>query len=583
MRRLRSPWRVHRPSTGGPLRRRLLPAAQLDLARSESSFPPKPKPKPFELSPLILDLDAEDSPFVRAYTALDEAHQVAKWARRPPPHRPSRPLLERQQQQQQQHAAAATPYSPWRVSDADVATVALLGRADTPELAALLAALGAPPGAARDAPVAMAYLRHAQRRSRAGPDDTTMGTERGGWARPRGARSAGGYEHLAEAMRSFPPPTLGEIRRVVAAATTTAAGYRAVAGAGADIARAVERTRALLDDDGGGGGGSGAREVVGMVGNAAFALGGAGVPLGEPLCGLGLEAAARARSEPAVRTFLALGWCEGWYRPGAEGYALGGIEKVLALFLRELNAGGAAAEETLLGAPATVTVRATLFGLLTGADFVGPPPVLGPQSTSAAAAAAEAAPLPSFRATLGQDVTRSYVFYLHLLGELGAVRTLWHEWRAFDGLKIRNTTTTDTTTTGADGEAQSQQPAPPPPAFKDNLFASAMVLAAPSLLRTRAETEPEAAAAALQATGQYAADAVLDLRAILARENTPTTAARHTGGGAGGDGLLARMIDPSFHAALRDRVVRALAKDDVAEAMAALQAVLGRVHGEMDV
>lgn len=503
---------------------------------------------PFELSDLVLDLDAEDSKYVRDFTEEDRRKLSAQWMRPQQPSETSADSGPRQpvprangiSRAEKPRRLQTDPYSPWRVTDFDVLKTAVLGFADTNELQTLLQMGGAPFRARSDGSLAMSYLRHSQRTAPAPTDPKP--------------------EYIAEAVSRFPsPPSFREIRRIVAHALGSKAGCQAIVEAGPAIARALVRAGALDDElplprhlppesqqkhqqkrpdrtsppll----------RKTVFMLNNVALALESRGLEMDEALCSLGLVAAARDFDEAAISRFLMLGvgGKAGYFRPGSEKYAPAAIQQALDMFIRSLKAtdeqeshglqGTAAVRAQLPGAKLSGAVaRSTLFSLLTGRQYLG------------------TALQTSFRSTIG-DVSQAYIVYLHLLGELGAARVIWHEWRLFDKLSTRI------------DKAESLL------ALKEKLFSSAMTLAAPSI-RAQALSR---AGQLLEGTGNYIDDSFLDLKVIS------TKAYYQTGESDQPDELTwTHMIDPESDESFRRRLVDAIREPDITKSLRASHEVL---------
>ncbi len=525
MRRLGSVW-----STKGLARETPTPwqpRRASHLSRQLQTRAPLRNPFPTDLIPdVVLDLDAEDHPHVRQYDDLDEAAEVAKWSENPQVEAIAGRLETFSREVAQADARmkdTASAFGPWRVTDRDILSVALRGGASPAGSAAtdeesgpgnasigqVLFRNGIPPRVTRDDSNTIQFMLHRQE-----------------IAERREFQSS---EEFTSALENC--QTLSEIRRFVSQASRTGAGCDTVSRCAVAISRQLSPFLQGPEEEH-------VVAVLKLVNNATLNLESRNLSIGQPLCYVGLLASSKAFQLPAVQRYLRIGLDADYFHMKDNTPVPAAAEPLtesLSAILKSLQTPpqqGKSDRPNRLARPAGT--RSAVFGLLTGGSLTA------------------SARQPSVRSTMAgpESFTAARHVYLALLGELGALRTLWHEchWVS-DGQPWRKVDT--------------------------DALATAVVRYA--LDKKRDQHMPQNAAYGWTATGRYEEDVLLDLQSISSRDavrprsaaGTPLDLQEHATAE-----LLAIpgavLADGGFRAA----VARAFDRDQIRDAMEDLQTLV---------
>lgn len=376
------------------------------------------RPVMVELPDVVLDLDAEDSPYVRPFDRREAARQTAKWR-----HDPMVPEVEQLAEQlradilsdglKMRHMLAAR-HHPLTISDHDVLSVALLGGNSTPSLPAdgeaaddaarrfnallqirykSMRANGIPQRIlARDPNTIIHFMLHRQKLVSASQETASVTT--GSDANTSATTFEESVQHGTN---------LGHLQRLCS--NNLSSGHEDISLAAMDhIARTLEKfkdskTKHLT------------RQALKFVNNFTMRRLSANAELSPSMSLVGLVMAANLRLLPAVMQYLHICLSQGFIgTPQDEPETLGVIGQGI---LETLEKGDGLARGT----------RPELFTLLTGRALAGSavqPALFGSRVSSSA------------------DDPHTYHVYVQLLGQLGAWRLLWHSWKRGSSERMRN-------------------------------------------------------------------------------------------------------------------------------------------------
>jgi hypothetical protein len=359
----------------------------------------------YEIPNLLLDLDAWEAQNVRVYGAEDKAIQKKKW-KSPNPDVAARRVEEFMQtvskSEELLKSMQNAPFSPWRLTDYDLFSATLQGpllpvQQTLEDGAGDSTATNASPTSLR--PSAKSILDVVERNGiprRIYEDSNRLLPWLMHWQTETSGNSSSNSQALLSALQQL--SSVNELRRLVARLVQTDKGCKLVAKVSDKIALTCSRLTAGNEST-----------ALPFLNNLRIALRAHNVQLGAPLCNLGLLASAQAFELQALREFLAIGLMEGYWKatPAEE---LSSLSTALSYLLRHLihrpsMPSGQASHDF------TAEDRRLLFSVLTG------------WSNEASE------PLPSFRRALPPTTkgSEAFYFYIHLLAELGALRTLCQE------------------------------------------------------------------------------------------------------------------------------------------------------------
>ncbi|TPX10868.1 uncharacterized protein E0L32_008257 [Thyridium curvatum] len=350
----------------------------------------------FELPNIVLDLDAEDNPHVRPYNDADEEAQVAKWSSNPD----HASLLLRQRSfsseaHQAKRILTSTVHNPtpWRVTDQDLLSAALLS--STPSASTTSGLQN--PAAVFDQLLYYNGVAHRMSNDGAKMVHTLL-------HRQSIARELDHELHEPEYRKALMGCNgFEQVRRMLTELLQTSDGCLLLSRCARDVR---QRLAVFLEDKSK----DYVSKILVLLNNISSTFAAKSVPLPLPLCGIGLQAASIAGELAAVQRYLGTALEEGINGQAKERRTT--ATRVVGPALETLLRNTRDRDPSALQAACKGT-RTDLYTLLTGRSLSG------------------CAIKPSFRATLwplnyGSSV---YAPYLALLGELGAVRTLWHEYR----------------------------------------------------------------------------------------------------------------------------------------------------------
>ncbi|KAG8165912.1 hypothetical protein KVR01_004464 [Diaporthe batatas] len=379
----------------------------------------------FDLPLVVLDLDAEDSPHVRPFNKKDAAEQTAKWA-----HDPILPEVEKRVDQLEEAIVKdrgkmdrmlAARYSPYKISDLDVLSVALCGSdgavSSQVDRAATAVDQGIPgriPGRdvllggrnkalnengipqrilAGDANTIIRFMLHRQRQAPASPETASASVD---------VDAPEAFETAVKDCKS-----LNQLKRLCA--HVFAPGHEALTPTSMDcIARWFTDGR-LKKTSGGH-----REDSLKFINNLTMRQLSGNTSLSPALSRVGLALAAKMALLPAIIQYLHICLSQGFIggsiqdKPATLGVISEGI-------LQALDQGDGSARGT----------RPELFTLLTGRPCAGStvqPSLFGSSIRSTA------------------DDYDTHRFYVQLLGQLGAHRLLWHSWKQSAETEMRQYT-----------------------------------------------------------------------------------------------------------------------------------------------
>lgn len=364
----------------------------------------------FELPDVVLDLDAEDSPYVRPFNEQDAAQQKAKWG-----YDPIIPEVEKRVRELDadiikdgitMRQMLAARHDPFKISDHDVLSVALLGGdvgasslADgeskdqgDPRRNALLKSRGHAMHAngipqrilEGDANTIVHFMLHRQKLASASHETASASTE-------SDAKTASDtFQTAVERCKS-----IVQLERLCSSSLLS--GHEDITATSMDhVARRLEKlkTGSGLDQQ--------TSHALKLVNNLTMRRLSANADLSPSMSRLGLVMAANLRLLPAIMQYLHICLSQGFIGNSQDkSETLGVIGQGI---LETLEQGDGSARGT----------RPELFTLVTGRTVAG--------------SAVQPALFGSSVSSRKEDPHTHHI-YVQLLGQLGAYRLLWHSWK----------------------------------------------------------------------------------------------------------------------------------------------------------
>ncbi|KAL1849371.1 hypothetical protein Daus18300_013302 [Diaporthe australafricana] len=397
-------------STMGSQKRSIMeryPRGEL-IGRHPSRRPRKKKQLAFEMPDVVLDLDAEDSPHVRPFDAQDEAEQKVKWGFNPVvpevEERVSELTTDMLTDGTRMRQMLAARHHPFKISDHDVLSVALLGGDATAPLPAdgeavdegarrhntllqsrnrALQLNGIPERIqARDPNTIIHFMLHRQQLASASQSSASTSAQ----AKTTGSDT---FERAVHRCKSH-----AQLERLCSSSMSS--GHGAISPASLNYIADVLETPGKLFY------GSNTQQVLKFVNNFTMRQLSTNTGLNSRLSLLGLLMAANLRLLPAVMQYLHICLSQGFI-----GNAQDKPETLSAVgdgILKALEQGQGLARG----------VRPELFTLLTGrtlAVSTVQPALFGSSVVSS------------------EEDPHTHPIYVQILGQLGAFRLLWHSWR----------------------------------------------------------------------------------------------------------------------------------------------------------
>ncbi|KAH7170432.1 hypothetical protein EDB81DRAFT_775426 [Dactylonectria macrodidyma] len=422
------------------------------INRHGRSKPKQPKPSElFEVSDLLLDLEDIDSPHVRPVTEDDEARLRAVSAVNPAHERlKARLAVAEEQINRSRHKAfeiSSKPANAWRLTSHDILSVALRGAPVTPLVGldeqaqpkvagALTAAEELDPRKGQD-------TLHTVCSENGIPENGLKDDERVlQWLKFR--QSSLQREH--QQMPGPPSPnqfvvalkeqnSIASIRRLVSSSLSSGLSAtffqppprhsgqkpgRSQPDLSLKVREACGNVLDQLQPDH-----PGCLETMTFLGNLRQRLSEDGVHLGLPLCGLGLRLSASIANSDATLEYLMAGFKHDIWTQMPQA-TMADVLFAFETYSRHLT--------TPTEAPLDVSSRETLFQILTG---VGEASEVSPESfRSLALFYLETSPSGE-----RSEAAAAWKAYISILGQLGAVATLWKEWHLMGGGHERKTQT----------------------------------------------------------------------------------------------------------------------------------------------
>lgn len=425
----------------------------------------------FEFPEVVLDLDAEDSPHVRPVNEADWQREIDKHAVNPAVEAAAERVAQFEQESQEAYelmrSTANERLSMWQVSDMDVISVAIRGaprnevsldastsqdeQRQMEELSKVLRHNGITDRImSQDDAKVIHFMMHRQNLAQSvNPFSSKMEAE-------KSSTTTGEVQVLKTALSRC---GFYQMRRLVFRLAQSESGCHLLSQCGEQISKVCRQSQ----QDGM------AEEVLIFVNDFTSNLQSRGLNIDEALCVAGLQASTIAAEAPAALRYIGLSQEIGY---GLSNFSATDLQTALEGLLGTYS--GTQVEPERTGWQAGH--RPEAFSLLTGrgvASFV---------------------PQASLRARIGESMSfiRAYKSYVVLLGELGALRLLWHEWQILK-------------TSKGQLAAEMQRGA------KHLLFANALAHCATSLQSRRVPFVQEDYTTQ---TGDYAKDAALDLQCI---------------------------------------------------------------------
>lgn len=380
----------------------------------------------FELPDVVLDLDAEDSPYVRPFNEQDAVQQRAKWG-----YNPVIPEVEKRVQDlgatiskdgERMRQMLAARHDPFKISDHDLLSIALLGgneSADSPSTntSSLADSEAADSGARRrrallesrdramiangipqrilagDANTIIHFMLHRQKLASASHETASASNESDANSSDTFEGAVDGCENTVQLERLF--------------SNSLSSGQGSISAASMDhIARRLEDSQdgASTDD-------THAQHALKVVNNITMRRLAANADLSPSLSLVGLVRAANLCLLPAIMQYLHICLSQGFIgKPQDKPETIGAVGQGI---LKALEHGQGSARGT----------RPELFTLLTGRTLSGSavqPSLFGSSVSSS-----------------GEDPHTHHI-YVHLLGQLGAYRLLWHSWKRCTEERVRH-------------------------------------------------------------------------------------------------------------------------------------------------
>ncbi|KAF5023988.1 hypothetical protein F66182_3934 [Fusarium sp. NRRL 66182] len=392
-----------------------------------------PKAKPpkerdyFQINDILLDLDDYFSKAVRQSTEEDESQALKKWSQDPKRQQLQSKLqkLENELDWSRLKAfeMASKPTNSWRLGSHDILSAALGAPSPAPLIASPDGQTGSPTAETQSDILHLVCAENGIS-GRAEHNDSLLLS----WlqSRTRLSKAVESFKHLplppvqsqlAAALKDQNSVT--SIRRLLSHSLSSHPddiSFRQPLTSRSsptqnDMSSTVRDAcvRVLEQEDG-----KGAHDLLVFLGNLSQRLSSRGDHIGAPLCGFGLRLSADICKPQASRTYLGMGFEYGHWT--TSDYALKDVLHALETYLHHLTTGSGSSR---LGS----TGRQTLLKLLVGA---------GNQEDTIAesfrALALDALQRPSKDGVV-QTTLGIYRAYIVLLGQLGAVASLWQEWR----------------------------------------------------------------------------------------------------------------------------------------------------------
>ena len=419
----------------------------------------------FEFPEVVLDLDAESSPYARSVSEKDWQREVEKYEVNSAVEYGSQRIAELRQENSKAHElmknTTKNRFNPWQVSDMDVLSVALDGAprrqsssdAASPEfnrvrrdiLSRVLHRNGITERiTSQDDTKVIHFMNHRQ----------ALALDSNPW--PAGYGKDEDVQSLDAALQHY--PNFRQMQRLVLRFAQTPFGCWLITKCGERISDLCHKAQ----EDGT----ATSEEILIFLNNLTINLQSRKVDISKALCVGGLRAASAAVQPTAAAHYISL------IRDPGSVLSAEDIQGALGSFLAALSRDHI--EKYGLGARADI--RSEILTLLTGRSLTS------------------YVPQTSLRATIGNTAQfgSAYSSYIVLLGELGALRMLWHEWKQWPGIEGGLT-----------------------PQSKVPLFADALIQCATSLQHRGAAFDQEGYNTI---TGDIEQDAALDLKCIRSQD-----------------------------------------------------------------
>ncbi|CAM1505469.1 Fc.00g111060.m01.CDS01 [Cosmosporella sp. VM-42] len=385
-------------------------------------FPPKPVEESdfFAIGDLLLDLDAEDSKHVRQFTEDDEAQMQKSWKIDHTRRRIEKRVEDVESRvnyiRQKIFKITTRPTNVWRPRTQDVFAVAL-STADS-------------------------HLKPAKTRQKDDRDDTssvslvsprefdaikTVCSENGFLNRPANDEMLLSWlklrHRLLESGRNHEPSVSArEVKEALRTQTSITAIRRLISqslSSGLSVAAFENGLSSYIRDaliiilDQNTPKKAGRLQILTFLSNLKERLFSDGADIGAPLCGLGLRLSAEIAKPEATLEYLSLGFTQNLWNGNPQ--ALGDVESALRSY-----------DDHLRGTSETKSLdafdRQNLLQILTGVGEAD-------MSPEDCVRSLVTPPFENLSEGDPQQALRIYRYYIMLLGRLGAVKTLWKEWR----------------------------------------------------------------------------------------------------------------------------------------------------------
>lgn len=464
----RLPWLGHWRAASGdtiPHRKRRVPWPRRPPVNSTN--PERDPVRLYALSDLVLDLDAEDCKNVRGFDPeIDGVPETPSEAQRREEEsvtkRIDRFKLEREHDEQAYQALRKLPFSPWHITSVDILSTVLEGTrssnsdaapkelrhlAPNERLAAIRDINGIPKLAQDTTSNLVPYMLHRQKC--VDPPD---------FAQVK-------LESLQKPLTTM--DDLWEVQRFLLQLMKTRPGCLVASQLSPVLSRVLRRCAARAKPQE-------VADILALTNNVSYALTSMRVTTDPTFTGLGLSLAMKCAAFPAARMYLENGLKSGqWDMPETQfdlDTSLAQLLWLLSSYHRYTNDSGIALQQQVQAA------RLAAYGLLTGYH-------VGGQLTGHC-----------YRSTFPSGQSRVMPYwkhYLHVLGELGAFRTLWHEFQAV--MRAPNKVHPSVVST-------------------EHLFYSAILRAVRNIQSRRISFK---CTSLTEASGDYSTDCELDLRTIM--------------------------------------------------------------------
>ncbi|PNY27916.1 Uncharacterized protein TCAP_02162 [Tolypocladium capitatum] len=374
----------------------------------------------FEMPDLLLDLDAVGTKNVRSFEDDDEQRMKGKWAVVPKRTAVRARLKQFEEQvyesRRRAHAMLSQPTNIWRITPHDILSAALRGASGESQATQ---ASNETPGLQKEPDI----LKQLRIENGIPPHATEedeqllrwMMLRRKSLEQPMQKRESAAPTPLQLAEALGQQTCITGVRRLVfqcLAAGTSIASFKSPPGSKPDLPLAIrEACERVLRQDGGDG--ASVDGTLTFIGNLSERLSRLNASVGAPLCGLGLKLSAGTGLLETTSEWLYRGHDANLWSSDAEASkdvlsTLGSLRSTLS------NAQQAGLHD--------VHSRQLLFQLLTGIDEND---AISPDSFRALVTLH----LEDDSHVPAQRASEMYESYILLLGQLGATRMLWKEWR----------------------------------------------------------------------------------------------------------------------------------------------------------